>query len=443
MTSDRPTFRIVNLGCKVNQYESAYLRESLVKRGCVEAGRWDRADITVVNTCIVTQSASCQSRQAIRKAIRDNPEGRTAAVGCYAQVYPEELSRIDGVEYIVGNTMKGRLPDVLLSTSEKACLSSPLLNSFEDHMAFEFLPVKSFLGRSRANLKIQDGCESRCSYCIIPRARGPLRSLPPSKVIAAVHDLFSEGYREIALTGIHLGKYGLDLGKGAGLEELLRLIEDESIDLRIRLSSLDPNEMDADLIDLVSTMPWVCRHFHISLQSGDDSILRRMNRPYSSLVFRNLVKTIHEKIPQAAIGVDVMVGFPGETEETFNNTHFLIRDLPLSYLHVFPYSPRKGTAAARFPDQVDPHVIKKRAKILRHLGQEKKESFYRRSLGKVFNVIPVGWHSKESGLAKGLTDNYVPVIFPSSKEMGNKILTLHLEEMAAQGVRGRVLHSSS
>jgi len=379
MASERPTFRIVNLGCKVNQYESAYLRESLIERGCVEAGRSDRADITVVNTCIVTQSASNQSRQAIRKAIRDNPGGRTAAVGCYAQVYPEELSRIDGIECIAGNTIKGCLPDVLLSTYERECSSSLFLDSFKDHMPFEFLPVKSFLGRSRANLKIQDGCESRCSYCIIPLARGPLRSLPPSKVIAAVHNLFGEGYREIVLTGIHLGKYGLDLGKGAGLKALLLLIEAEAIDLRIRLSSLDPNEMDDELIDLVSTMPFVCRHFHISLQSGDDDILRKMNRAYSSLVFRNLVKTIHEKIPQAAIGADVMVGFPGETAEAFENTHLLLRDLPLSYLHVFPYSPRKRTAAARFPDQIDPHIIKKRAKILRYLGQEKKDSFQRRS----------------------------------------------------------------
>lgn len=444
MTSDKQTFRIISLGCKVNQYESAYLRESFIKRGCVEADRTGKADITVVNTCIVTQSASCQSRQAIRKAIRENPGGKTAAVGCYAQVYPEELSCIEGIACIAGNTMKGCLPDVLLPTPEREYRpSSPYLHTFEEHMPFEFLPVQSFFGRSRANLKIQDGCESRCSYCIIPQARGPLRSLPPSKVIAAIHDLFGEGYREVVLTGIHLGKYGLELGKEEGLKELLRRLDLEAVDLRVRLSSLDPNEMDDEFIHMISAMPWICRHFHISLQSGDNGILQRMNRAYDSRAFRNIVTTIHRKIPEAAIGADVMVGFPGEKAEAFENTRQLLEDLPLSYLHVFPYSPRKGTAAARFPDQVNRPIVKERAKILRHLGAEKKESFYRRCLGKVFNVIPVGWHSKGLGLAKGLTDNYVSVIFPSAQEKANKRVSLRLEEITELGVRGRILHSSS
>jgi threonylcarbamoyladenosine tRNA methylthiotransferase MtaB len=262
-------------------------------------------------------------------------------------------------------------------------------------------------------------------------------------VIAAIHDLFGEGYREIVLTGIHLGKYGLELGKREGLKELLRRLDDEALDLRVRLSSLDPNEMDDELIDLVSTMPWICRHFHISLQSGDNDILQRMNRAYDSQAFRNIVSTIYGKIPEAAIGADVMVGFPGETAGAFENTRQLLGDLPLSYLHVFPYSPRKGTAAARFPDQIDRHVTKKRAKILRRLGAEKKEIFYHRCLGKVYNVIPVGRHPKEPGLVKGLTDNYVSVIFPSEQENKSKTVSLRLEEIIELGVRGCIIHTSS
>ena len=241
------SFKIITLGCKVNQYESAYLKESLLGTGCREADKNGKADITIVNTCIVTQRASYQSRQAIRRAVRENPEGLIAATGCYAQAFPEELSKINGIGLIAGNTVKRQLPEMLLNTIG---LGKPRLISedFNPGMAFEFLPIKGFLDRTRAFLKIQDGCRSFCSYCIVPFARGPLRSLEPDKVISMLKILSGEGFNEVVLTGIHLGKYGVDLNNGTDLKRLLNLIGNEGFALRIRLSSIERNEIDRELI---------------------------------------------------------------------------------------------------------------------------------------------------------------------------------------------------
>ena len=338
----KPSFKIITLGCKVNQYESAGMRETLLNEGWLEACGHENAEITLVNTCIVTQRASTQSRQAVRRAIRENPAGKTAAVGCYAQVYPEELTKIEGLDLVIDNQSKGRLPGLLNGRQGRST-----------GQVSEFQPIKRFLDRTRAFLKIQDGCQSFCTYCIVPFARGPLRSLAPSRVIQSLRSLSEEGYKEVVLTGIHLGKYGADLKQGMSLNGLLKNIGKSDLPLRIRLSSIEPNEIGREIIDMVASEDRLCRHFHVPLQSGDDQILKRMNRPYGAREFRELLESIHERIPLAAVGVDVMVGFPGENEGAFNNTYELIRDLPVSYLHVFPFSPRKGTAAADFPDQID------------------------------------------------------------------------------------------
>jgi threonylcarbamoyladenosine tRNA methylthiotransferase MtaB len=430
----RRTFKIITLGCKVNQYESAALKESLLASGCSETSPDKETDITIINTCIVTKRASDQSRQAIRKAQRENPAGLTAAVGCYAQVYPDELSSIEGIDLIVGNTVKDRLPDILLEHQKRH--DRLLSKEFKSKEPFEFQPVKGFLDRTRAFLKVQDGCQSFCSYCIVPYARGPLRSLDSVSIIRALRSLSEEGYKEVVLTGIHLGKYGVDLKDDQDLKGLLRLIGKEGFPFRIRLSSIEPNEIDRELIEMVASEDWLCRHFHIPLQSGDDGILKKMNRAYSAQEFASLIERIHENVPLAGVGVDVMAGFPGEDDQSFQNTYQLIRALPISYLHVFPYSPRKGTPASGFTGQVDGKVIKGRAGRLRTLGHEKRKIFYRSCVGKSFSVLTEGWQSQERKIIKGKSDNYLPVAFPSPRLIKNNLVSVRIESLGDEGLIG-------
>ncbi|MBN2060743.1 MAG: tRNA (N(6)-L-threonylcarbamoyladenosine(37)-C(2))-methylthiotransferase MtaB [Deltaproteobacteria bacterium] len=428
-------FRIITLGCKVNQYESAFFRERLVEDGWQEAGEDDEAEVIIINTCIVTQKAAYQSRQAIRRAIRENPGGIVAAVGCYAQLSPHELSQIDGIGIIAGNRDKSRLPDII-KTHDRLSGTLIFRKEFEKETSFDFLPIKTFSDRTRAYLKIQDGCQSFCSYCIVPFTRGPCRSLEPDIVIRQCKSLCDNGYREIVLTGVHLGKYGSDLEGDINLKGLLKRVGKESPGSRIRLSSLEPKEIDLELIEMVGSEDWLCRHFHIPLQSGDDVVLQKMNRHYSSKDFAALIKNIKSIIPDAAIGVDIIAGFPGEDDRAFGNTFSLIRDLPVSYLHVFPFSTRKGTRAADLPGQVDQKAIKKRAGDLRGLGKEKRQDFYLSCLGKLFSVLTEGWYSEANSLVKGHSDNYVPVIFPSSVLMKNSMVNVKLKKLDKNGIIG-------
>jgi threonylcarbamoyladenosine tRNA methylthiotransferase MtaB len=436
------SFKIITLGCKVNQCESAYLKESLQSAGLREASKDESADIAVVNTCIVTQKASYQSRQAIRKAVKENPSGVVAAIGCYAQVFPEELSQISEVNLIAGNTVKRELPDILMGGMDagRPCLIS---EEFTPDKTFDRLPIKGFLGRARAFLKIQDGCQSYCSYCIVPFARGPLRSLDPPEVIVMLESLWNEGYREVVLTGVHLGKYGVDLNNGMDLKGLLHVIGTEALSARIRLSSIEPNEIDRELIEMMASENWLCPHLHIPLQSADDEILKKMNRHYTAQEFRRLIERIHNRIPIAAIGVDVMVGFPGEDDRAYQNTFSLIKDLPVSYLHVFPYSPRKGTAAAGFSDQIDQKVIKERAAELRSLGQEKRDAFHRSCRGKDFSVLAEGWESEEKKIMKGTSDNYLPVIFHSPQDCRGQLVPVRMVKLETGKVIGMASTRSS
>jgi len=426
-------FKIITLGCKVNQYESAFIEESLVNKGCQMAGQDKKADLVIVNGCIVTATASYQSRQAVRRAIRENPQAIVAVVGCYGQVFPDELSKINGVDLIVGNKGKSSLPELLVN----AIHHNPPLILMEDFAAsetFEQIPVKSFSKRTRAFLKIQDGCESFCTYCIVPMARGPLRSLEPDKVIKIVKELEKNHYKEVVLTGIHLGKYGSDLNNGINLTQLLIEIGKNTPGLRIRLSSLEPTEIKTELIELMSSNNWLCRHFHISLQSGDDSVLKRMNRRYTTRIFNERVDEINRLIGKVSIGVDVLAGFPGEDERSFNNTFKLLKDLPVSYLHVFPYSRREGTAAAQFSDHLDHKVIKERAFLLRSLDKEKRRIFRDSLVGQTFSVLAEGWAPRERNLIWGLSDNYVRFSFPSNRLIRNEIVKVRAEYVTEQGI---------
>jgi threonylcarbamoyladenosine tRNA methylthiotransferase MtaB len=299
------------------------------------------------------------------------------------------------------------------------------------------------LNRTRAFLKIQDGCESFCTYCIVPFARGPVRSLDPSRVILMLESLSRDGYKEVVLTGIHLGQYGIDLRNGTDLERLLYRIRGEGFPMRLRLSSIEPNEIGEGLIEMMAAEDWLCRHFHIPLQSGDNGILKRMNRGYTAREFSRLVEQIRERVPLAAIGVDTMAGFPGEDSRAYQNTLSLIQDLPVSYLHVFPYSPRKGTAAAQFSDQVDQKLTRERARKLRRLGGQKREAFYGSCVGKVFSVLTEGWVSREKEQTKGLSDNYLPVVFPSARLQKNRLVPVRIEGLDENNVVGRPIEALS
>jgi threonylcarbamoyladenosine tRNA methylthiotransferase MtaB len=280
--------------------------------------------------------------------------------------------------------------------------------------------------RTRPFLKIQDGCNALCSYCIVPHARGPSRSLPVADVIEGIKTLSAAGYRETVLTGIHLGHYGCDLIPTARLGELLDRIDRLELIERVRLSSIEPMELTDNLIQRIADSPRFCRHFHIPLQSGDDRILRKMKRPYTADVFRQRIKTIHNQIPDAAIGVDILIGFPGETDAAFTNTYELIRKLPVTYLHVFPFSARPGTPAARYPDKVAPAVIKERCEKMRRLGQIKRIHFYRKFIGKKVEILVESTRHAATGLLKGLSSNYIPVLIDADDDRMNKLLTVKL-----------------
>jgi threonylcarbamoyladenosine tRNA methylthiotransferase MtaB len=431
-------FKIVTLGCKVNQYESAFIEESLLGKGCKKAGQGEEADLLIINSCIVTSAASYQTRQAIRRGIRENPKAVTAVVGCYGQVFPEELVGIKGLDLITGNREKGSLAELLLHISRH---NPPLIlrKDFEASQQFEYLPIKYFEGRTRAFVKIQEGCESFCSYCIVPYARGPQRSLEPHKVIGLLREMERNGHKEVVLTGIHLGQYGVDLGNGMNLHRLLVEIGKNRSRMRVRLSSLEPVEIGSDLIEFMERHDWMCRHLHISLQSGDDSVLRGMNRHYTAETFADLVHYIHRHVPQVSIGVDVLVGFPGETDKAFDNTRALLRDLPIGYMHVFPYSKREGTAAAHLPDHLHPTAIKERAVLLRRLDKEKRGILRSSLVGGSFQVLTEGWVPGQEGLARGLSDNYVKFTFPSRVPIVNEFVRVRAVGINDQGVAGEAI----
>jgi threonylcarbamoyladenosine tRNA methylthiotransferase MtaB len=429
------SFKIITLGCKVNQCESAFMEESLLGRGCKKAEANEEADLVIVNGCIVTSAASYQTRQAIRRGIRESPGAVAAVVGCYGQVFPEELAGIEGLDLIAGNRGKSSFPELLLHATRQ---TSPLIlrEDFKPSSRFEELPVTRFNGKTRGFLKIQDGCESFCTYCIIPMARGPQRSLEPHKAIELLNKLEKNGYKEVVLTGIHLGTYGDDLGNGMDLYRLLVEIGRNRSQIRLRLSSLEPTEIGSDLVEFMADHDWMCRHFHISLQSGDDAVLKRMNRRYRVKEFVELIGYIHRLIPRVSLGVDVLVGFPGETEREFNATFKLLSDLPIAYLHVFPYSKRKGTVAAHLPDQLDPKMIKERAALMRGLDKEKRRVFRNSVVGETFQILTEGWRSGQIGLAWGLSDNYLKFTVPTKEMNNNEFIRVKAVGIDDQGMIG-------
>ena len=408
-------FKIITLGCKVNQFESEALAEQLEQTELTPAGPEEKADLFIVNTCTVTGRAAMQSRQAIRQAVRNNPGAHMVVTGCYAQTAPAEITSIDGVDMILGMDDKPHLLDLVLDQIHPLSNRRKVADAIQE-MGPLIGPVKGI--RSRPFLKVQDGCEAFCTYCIVPYARGPSRSLTPGKAIDGIRRLKRNGYHEVVLTGIHLGRYGNDLTPPTDLLTLLGQIRKIGAIDRVRLSSIEPRELSDALLRFVADARdgpgRICPHFHIPLQSGDDGILQKMNRPYTGRFFEKLVGKIIRLMPEAAIGVDVLVGFPGETDASFERTRRLLEDLPVAYLHVFPFSPRKGTPAYHFSKKVPTAEVKERSRVMRIIGKHKKSEFYRRFIGKPLEVIIEDRKHLPEGYLVGTSANYIPVLVKKS-----------------------------
>jgi threonylcarbamoyladenosine tRNA methylthiotransferase MtaB len=429
---------VATLGCKVNQYESAGIVQILQRGGFSIAPFSGAADVYIINTCAVTEKTDGQSRQLIRRAARNNPGAAILVTGCYAQVAPEEIARISGVVMVAGNQEK---MNILPLVSEMARGEKKIVVSDISKVREFFTPeARSFPGRTRAFLKIQDGCDNFCSYCIVPYARGRSRSLSDKTVLERIAALGQAGYREVVLTGIHLGAYGRDLHPATDLLALLRCVEKEKPVARLRISSLEPREITEDMLSFMSKSEVLCRHFHIPLQSGDDGILKLMGRDYDRNFFKDLVKKISAYLPDAAIGLDVMAGFPGEGEKEFTATRRLIEELPIAYLHVFPYSSRLGTKASLLPHQVSDAEIKERAQTLRRLGKEKRKSFAVRFLGKGLTVLLEEKRDRDTGCMQGFSDNYIPVLIRSGKSCQVNYIVRVIPDAVREGkLMGRIV----
>jgi threonylcarbamoyladenosine tRNA methylthiotransferase MtaB len=417
---------IATLGCKTNQFESAALEERLREAGYRFVPFDEGAELVIVNTCTVTAATDAQSRNLVRRARRLNPDCRVVVTGCYAQVNPAALLAIPGVFLVLGNDEKR---DLLRLIAEGGKTPSAHVSDIRQATEAVPLPLSSFSERSRAFVQIQNGCDAFCSYCIIPYARGRSRSVDPEAVLEQVRTLVDSGYGEIVLTGIHIGGYGLDLNPPTSLLCLVQRIGSETTVARLRLGSLEPTEISAALIETMAVSKILCPHFHIPLQAGDDEVLRRMNRHYDTAFFRKLVETIHARIPEAAIGLDVIVGFPGESDGEFANTLALIEDLPVSHLHVFPFSRRPGTPAAAMAGQLPGDLIRERAARLRAIGDEKLRRFAARFVGCTLEVVVEGGRS--GGLCRSLSRNYLSVLFPGKGGREGEALDLRIT--ACQG----------
>ena len=407
---------ITTLGCKINQYDSAVIQSRLEERHSFVPFE-NEADCYVINTCTVTDRADWEARQLVRRARRLNPRAKVLVTGCYAQVSPAEVAAVPGVDFVVG---LNRLDDLLRYVEGSPQQATQIaVSDVKRERGVAVLGTRALPGHTRAFLKIQEGCNYSCTYCIIPTARGLSRSVPPREVLEQARHLAGAGYKEIVLTGIHLGGYGHDLTPKIDLTALVGMIADSGLIARLRLSSLDPREVPDRLLDLIARSEIVCPHLHICAQAGDDDILEQMRRNYDTAYYRDLLQRVRHRLPEAALGSDIIVAFPGETDAQFERSLNYFASLPLTYFHVFPYSARRGTTAASIGNHVPGHVKKERARRMRELGARKKSEFCAGFVGRSVSVLIEEKVEKKTGLRRGFSRNYLPVAVAGADDFLN------------------------
>lgn len=440
-------FSITTLGCKINQFDAGMLREKLVAEGAEIASGGEGADVQVIFTCTVTGRSDYQCRQAIRRAVKEKGDGLVVVTGCYAQTSPDAINEIQGVDIVVGNDEKDRITELLdrhissrasgnadtlvtprpkpIQTLKAPSSSSPLS---------DVVSAQALGGRSRAFLKVQEGCDSRCSYCIVPLARGKSRSAPVPEVLEKADRLIEQGYHELVLTGVHLGSYGRDLGGGMNLSSLVGKLLDRSGLGRLRLSSIEPREMDDGLFELAGDSR-LCRHFHVPLQSASGRVLESMGRGYTADEYFSVIKKLDASAPGACLGTDVIVGYPLEDDAAFDETLKRISDSGLNHLHVFSYSPRPGTRASALGDTVHGDVKRERSRRLRELAFAKGRKFREGFIGKEMEVVV----EDKDGATSGLTDNYIRVRFDGSGLTPKSKTLVRIEDVKEEYCTGVVI----
>jgi len=429
------------LGCKVNQYDTQSMLEKFLERGYEVVEFDEKADVYIINTCTVTGLGDRKSRQMIRRAHRINPDAVIAVVGCYAQRASEEVLSIPGVNLVLGTQDRDKIVDLVEQVRDTG---SPI-NAVGDIMKvreFEEMPITSYEGKTRAVLKVQEGCNQFCAYCIIPYARGPIRSRRMESVVSEVERLVDAGFKEFVLTGIHVASYGKDL-EDCDLLSLIQSVHSIEGVKRIRLGSLEPTFITQEFVDRAVDLPKLCQHYHLSLQSGSDSVLKRMNRKYTTEQYRQAVDILRKSMPDVAITTDIMVGFPGETEEEFNETMDFVREIRFSRIHVFQYSPRAGTKAAAFPDQVPGDVKERRSHDLIELGLQLERAYLGSFLGKKEQVLFEEESKDKKDSYEGYTEHYIRVVAEGNPGILNTIKPVLLRKIEKSHILGSIINDKS
>lgn len=433
------------LGCRTNQHDTAEMQTLLELEGVCIVDAGEEADVYVVNSCTVTQKSDSHSRRAVKKALGINKNARVVFTGCYAQTNPEEAAKILGVNLLLGNANKLEIPAVVRRVMadkpprrQKSGTPEIRMSDISRKRAFTTIPVSNFQGKTKAFIKVQTGCDERCSFCPVFKARGKSLSDSRENILNNVQSAVDAGYREITLTGINLGTYGMGLRPARSFSSLVADILELKGRFRVRLSSINPMEIDDRLIQLIADHENLCPHLHVPLQSGDDTILARMRRNYNSRQYVDVIRRVLDKIPEPGLGADVIVGFPGETDAMFERTFELVESLPFSYLHIFSYSPRKGTEAGSFKNTVLKKVKKARHKALTELRKKKELEFRRRFLGRTVSVLVENQPAPVSGSFKGHSERFIPVFVADGASFANQIVPVVIKEVSERQVSGCV-----
>ncbi|MVO99464.1 tRNA (N(6)-L-threonylcarbamoyladenosine(37)-C(2))-methylthiotransferase MtaB [Paenibacillus lutrae] len=430
------------LGCKVNFYDTEAIWQLFKNEGYEQVDFEHTADVYVINTCTVTNTGDKKSRQMIRRAVRRNPEAIVAVTGCYAQTSPAEIMAIPGVDLVIGTQDRDQILTLVKQFQDERKPINAVRNIMKTRQ-FEELDVPDFADRTRAFLKIQEGCNNFCTFCIIPWSRGLMRSREPQSVVKQAHMLVDAGYKEIVLTGIHTGGYGEDIENYS----LARLLWDlDKVDglKRVRISSIEASQITDEVLEVLNTSDKMCRHLHIPLQAGHDQVLARMRRKYTTAEYGRKIELIQKAMPGAAITTDVIVGFPGETDEMFREGYAFMEQMQFSEMHVFPYSKRTGTPAARMLDQVDEEIKNARVHELIDLSERMQLQYARQFVGKQLEVIPERTYkgaAEDSGLLMGYTDNYLQVVFNAPEEMIGKVCTVQVNEAGVNESQGVLIRT--